>query len=102
MKSVGLWATRIGLMICVGIGAVELGSRVHAGDGAGDLERWRIQKGLEIAPMPLNLKGKDRELVGWEAISSTPCPPAVVATALAPRPNMQPITIHTLARLRRN
>jgi hypothetical protein len=31
MKSVGLWATRIGLMICVGIGTVELGQRVQAG-----------------------------------------------------------------------
>ena len=64
MKSVGLWATRIGLMICVGIGTVELGQRVQAGDGAVNAEMSRIQKGLEIAPMPLNLKGKDRELVG--------------------------------------
>jgi hypothetical protein len=46
MKGGGLWAMKIGLMICVGIGAVELGSRVHAGDGAGDLERSRIQKGF--------------------------------------------------------
>ena len=33
MKSVGLWAMKIGLMICVGIGAVELGyadEREHA------------------------------------------------------------------------
>ena len=64
MKSVGPWAMKLALMICVGIGAVELGSRARAGDGAGDLERWRIQKGLEIAPMPLNLKGKDRDLAG--------------------------------------
>ena len=64
MKSVGLWATRIGLVICVGIGAVELGPRAQAGDDAINTERWRIQKGLEIAPMPLNLKGKDHDLVG--------------------------------------
>jgi hypothetical protein len=51
-------------MICVGIGTVELGQRVQAGDGAVNAEMSRIQKGLEIAPMPLNLKGKDRELVG--------------------------------------
>ena len=39
-------------------------SRVQAGDDAINTERWRIQKGLEIAPMPLNLKGQDRDLVG--------------------------------------
>jgi hypothetical protein len=43
MKSVGLWATRIGLMICVGIGTVELGQRVQAGDGAVNAEMSRIQ-----------------------------------------------------------
>ena len=64
MKSVGLWAMKLGLMICVCIGAVELGPRVQAGDDAINTERSRIQKGLEIAPMPLNLKGKDRDLVG--------------------------------------
>ena len=58
MKSVGLWATRIGLMICVGIGTVELGQRVQAGDGAVNAEMSRIQKGLEIAPMPLNSEGQ--------------------------------------------
>jgi len=38
--------------------------RVQAGDGGGSDEIWKIQQGFEIAPVPLNLKGKDRALVG--------------------------------------
>jgi hypothetical protein len=36
--------------------------RVHAGDDNG--EEWKIERGFEIAPVPLNLNGKDRSLVG--------------------------------------
>jgi hypothetical protein len=64
MKRVGLWAMKIGLMICVGISAIELGPRAQAGDDAINAEMSRIQRGFEIAPFPLNLKDKDRELVG--------------------------------------
>jgi hypothetical protein len=39
-------------------------SRVQADDGEGDAEQSRIRRGFEIAPVPLNLQGKDRELVG--------------------------------------
>jgi len=46
------------------VGCLSNFSPVQAGDDAINIERWRIQKGLEIAPMPLNLKGKDRDLVG--------------------------------------
>ena len=34
------------------------------GEGNGNEEAKRIQKGFEIAPVPLNLKGKDHNLVG--------------------------------------
>ena len=49
MKSVGLWATRIGLMICVGIGTVELGQRVQAGDGAVNAE-MSVRRDLRSRP----------------------------------------------------
>jgi hypothetical protein len=58
MKSVGLWAMKLGLMFCVGIGAIELGPRVQADDDTINTERSRIQKGLEIAPKPLNLRAR--------------------------------------------
>ncbi|MBV9678163.1 MAG: hypothetical protein JO185_17635 [Acidobacteriaceae bacterium] len=36
--------------------------RVHADDDEQD--EWKVRRGFEIAPVPLNLKGKDRYLVG--------------------------------------
>jgi hypothetical protein len=39
-------------------------SGVQAGDDEGDGEQSRIRRGFEIAPVPLNLHGKNRELVG--------------------------------------
>jgi len=39
-------------------------SNAAAADEAADLEHARIRRGFEIAPVPLNLKGKDRALVG--------------------------------------
>jgi len=69
MKSVGGWATGIGLMLCMSIGTVALGPRVQAGDSGINAEMSRIQRGFEIAPVPLNLKGKDRELVGAGELS---------------------------------
>src|SRR4030088_303995 len=54
---------------CVFAAVVVLGflsgtSRVQADDGEGDAEQSRIRRGFEIAPVPLNLQGKNRELVG--------------------------------------
>jgi hypothetical protein len=54
------------------IGALGAFSRTHADDDKGDRERHenhesdaaRIRRGLEISPVPLNLEGKDRDLVG--------------------------------------
>lgn len=38
--------------------------RVQAWDGGGNSEQWIVEQGLKIAPVPLNLRGKDRNLVG--------------------------------------
>jgi hypothetical protein len=38
--------------------------RVHANDDDNDSNESKIRQGFEIAPVPLNLKGKNRELVG--------------------------------------
>jgi hypothetical protein len=54
------------------IGALGAFSRTHADEDKGDNERHenhesdaaRIRRGLEISPVPLNLAGKDRDLVG--------------------------------------
>jgi hypothetical protein len=46
------------------VGCLSSIPRVQADDGARDAEMSRIKKGFEISPVPLNLKGKDRELVG--------------------------------------
>jgi len=46
------------------VGCLSAVLRVQADDGSANVDFWKVQKGLEIAPVPLNLKGKDRELVG--------------------------------------
>jgi hypothetical protein len=53
-------------MACTGLamaGMLFSSPRGKAEDN-GDNSESRIEKGLEIAPVPLNLSGKDRELVG--------------------------------------
>src|SRR6266849_3497375 len=47
---------------------------------SGDDAASRIEQGFEIAPVPLNLDGKNRSLVGLEAISSTGRATAMLAT----------------------
>jgi hypothetical protein len=50
------------------LGAILLGAAAASQTFAGDEDRGRDEatawRGLEIAPVPLNLRGKDRELVG--------------------------------------
>ncbi|HXG94571.1 MAG TPA: cytochrome C [Blastocatellia bacterium] len=58
-----------GLLIAVALFAIlsnlNTGYAQKSNDkGLGNQEAKRIQKGFEIAPVPLNLKGKDRNLVG--------------------------------------
>jgi hypothetical protein len=53
------------LGIAAVVAAVTFGGMsilVHADDGSS--EQWKIQQGFAIAPVPLNLSGKNRELVG--------------------------------------
>lgn len=38
--------------------------RQSGNDKGTDTDQMRIQKGFEVAPVPLNLEGKDRDLVG--------------------------------------
>ena len=51
--------------LCTGalvIGLLSAVPNVWAEDNSGD--GWRIQRGFEIAPVPLNMRGKNRALVG--------------------------------------
>jgi len=50
----------VGAIVLAGISIRS--PRVHADEG--NHEEWKIQQGLAIAPVPLDLKGKDRSLVG--------------------------------------
>ena len=50
-----------GFGILVAVLALSVNSRAASGD---DESESRIKRGFEIAPVPLNLKGKNRELVG--------------------------------------
>jgi len=42
--------------------SIRIVSPVHADDDDG--EDWKIERGFAIAPVPLNLSGKERRLVG--------------------------------------
>src|SRR5580698_9367210 len=64
MTSTGLRKTAVagaGLALAILIGTL-LSSRGRAQDGSDDT--WRVQQGFAIAPVPLNLTGKDPSLVG--------------------------------------
>jgi len=54
-------AAAAALAVAVGVGSFIGIARAQADEGEQDS---RIRKGFEIAPVPLNLRGKDRELVG--------------------------------------
>ncbi len=43
---------------------VVAGLRGQASEADENDDRWRIERGFDIAPVPLNLEGKDRALVG--------------------------------------
>jgi hypothetical protein len=55
--------TEATLAVVVGVGSLSGISRAHADDEA-DAEQARVRRGFEIAPVPLNLEGKNRQLVG--------------------------------------
>jgi hypothetical protein len=48
----------------VALGSLGGVSRALADDEDGDRDPWRARIGLEVAPVPLDLAGKDRHLVG--------------------------------------
>jgi hypothetical protein len=50
--------------VVIGVGSLSGVSRAHASDDDADREQSRIRRGFEIAPVPLNLEGKNRQLVG--------------------------------------
>ena len=54
-------ATVAALAVAVGVGSLMGMARAQADE---DQQPSRVRRGLEIAPVPLNLRGKDRELVG--------------------------------------
>jgi hypothetical protein len=50
------------VVLCVGSLSGVL--RAQADDDDADGEQFKIRRGFEIAPVPLNLEGKNRHLVG--------------------------------------
>ncbi len=50
--------------LVIGIETISGISRARAGDDEADSEQFKIRRGFEIAPVPLNLRGKDVRLVG--------------------------------------
>jgi hypothetical protein len=54
-------ATVAALAVAVGVGSLMGMARAQADE---DQQPSRVRRGLEIAPVPLNLRGKDQELVG--------------------------------------
>jgi hypothetical protein len=54
-------ATVAALAVVVGVGSLMEMARAQADE---DQQPFRVRRGLEIAPVPLNLRGKDRDLVG--------------------------------------
>ena len=60
-----IWSKRLFLMSAIALlSTAGLIGRVHADDHGSDDDWGRVWKGLEIAPVPLNLEGKNLKLVG--------------------------------------
>ncbi|HEY0767775.1 MAG TPA: hypothetical protein VGD47_07435, partial [Steroidobacteraceae bacterium] len=51
------------LVVLAATGALMTSPRGHAAEN-GDDEESKVELGLAIAPVPLNMEGKNRELVG--------------------------------------
>ena len=63
-KQLGKAAVAFAVVAAINLTAMWLGtSKGHAQDRRSD-DEWKIRKGLEIAPVPLNMHGKNPELVG--------------------------------------
>jgi hypothetical protein len=62
-KTVGV-ITAFAAIIPMGMMSRPKHAGVHDDDRGDESEQSKIRRGFEIAPVPLNLEGKDRELVG--------------------------------------
>src|ERR1700731_1878367 len=56
--------TGAAFVVVVGVGSLSGISRAQADDDEAHGEQSRVRRGLEMAPVPLNLLHKNRELVG--------------------------------------
>jgi hypothetical protein len=56
--------TAVTFAVVIGVGSLSGVSRAHADDEEADGEQFKIRRGFEIAPVHLNLEGKNRHLVG--------------------------------------
>jgi hypothetical protein len=63
LKATGSSAA-LAVAILMGISTVSPKGQAAGGNSDGKDEESEIQKGFEIAPVPLNLDGKNRALVG--------------------------------------
>jgi len=61
VKTAGAVATIVAIAFA---GVLISSRRVQANEDGGDRDESRIRRGFEIAPVPLNLEGKNRALVG--------------------------------------
>src|SRR5947199_7489808 len=52
------------LAVMIFAGMTTKSTRVRAGEGDDDRDEARVRRGFQIAPVPLNLAGKNRALVG--------------------------------------
>ena len=74
-------AAVVAAVVAIGVvGMLSSPQRVQAQE---TYEQTLIQQGFQIAPVPLNLFGRDPNLVGLVAIWSTLLATAMVATAVA-------------------
>jgi hypothetical protein len=53
-----------------------------------DDQKSRIERGFQMAPVPLNLEGKNRELVGLGSYPSMLWRRVMIVTQLVPRPSV--------------
>src|SRR5664279_2646497 len=64
VKEVSIGFAGAMLAVLAGVGGVSGISRAQTADNDEAIEQSRIRRGFEIAPVPLNLQGRNRQLVG--------------------------------------
>ena len=94
LKAIGSGAA----IVAVGMFVASPHGRASGRSSDGNDDESRIKRGFEIAPVPLNLEGKNPALVG---LGSTQWPTAMAATAPVLQPSMPRVEIRTLTKNRR-